>query len=96
MTGDFGGLLHEFDNLDQAVGWAERCFREHCRLRIDSAGKEPFMWTLEGVTPSGNTCEWLASGSPLFVMLLARKSVRYLSNFIPAARAEDKQFAAHS
>ena len=44
--GDFGGLVQDFYGLDEALNWAERCFVESYRLRIEHIGGWPRRWTL--------------------------------------------------
>lgn len=85
-TGDFGGLVHEFDDFDQALWWAERCFGENCRLRIDYAGDVAFRWALEVGWERGTPTEWLASGSRIMTLAVAPTTVRYLSNYEPGPR----------
>ena len=85
-TGDFGGLVHEFDDFGQALWWAERCFLENCRLRIDYAGEVACRWALEAGWERGKPNEWLASGSPVMTMALGQTTVRYLSNYSPVTR----------
>jgi hypothetical protein len=80
-TGDFGGLVHEFDDFDHALWWAERCFGENCRLRIDYTNDVAFRWALEAGWERGTPNEWLASGSPVMTLALAPTTVRYFTNY---------------
>lgn len=87
-TGDFGGLVQEFVDLDEGLNWAERVHLEDYRLRIDYAGNQPCQWTLEKILPTGGFVEVFAAGNPVLMAWLRRKSVRYFKNIGHARRAE--------
>lgn len=80
VTGDFGGLVQDFGDVDEALTWAERCRFETHRLRIDYAGNRPYRWALEKVLPNGGYVEILAAGHNLLLGRLLPKSVRYFEN----------------
>lgn len=80
VTGDFGGLVEDFSDLDEALNWAERCHNEEYRLRVEFAGRRPFRWALERMLPNGGLIRIFEVGYPLLLRRLLPRSVRYFEN----------------
>lgn len=80
-----GGLVQDFDTLDEAVTWAARAQQPDRRLRIDYAGRHPVRWTLERLKPDGTIEEELVSGRTYLIASLLHRRTEYLSNAAPDA-----------
>lgn len=80
LRGDFGGLEAEFDELAAALIWVRRAGSPRWRLRIDSIGGRPRMWSLEPCDWPSGTRERLASGHAGIFDRFRRKTRRFLSN----------------
>lgn len=66
----FGGLVQDFDRLEDAMPWVSRALSASHRLRIDFVGSRPVQWTLEELAPDGSAYPVLASGHPGLTDLL--------------------------
>lgn len=75
-----GGLVQDFDTLDEAMTWAQRAQLSDRRLRIDYAGRHPVQWTLERVLADGSTETELASGRPFLIASLLHRRTEYRTN----------------
>lgn len=75
-----GGLVQDFDTLDEATTWAGRAQLPDRRLRIDYAGRHAVQWTLERVSADGAIETELASGRPFLIASLLHRRTEYRSN----------------
>lgn len=78
-----GGLVQDFETLEEALHWAARAQRPDRRLRIDFAGRHPVRWTLEHITPEGTVEAELVSGRPHLIASLFHRRTEYRSNAAP-------------
>ena len=78
-----GGLVQDFDALDEAITWAARAQQPDRRLRIDYAGRHPVRWALERTKPDGTIEEELVCGRSYLIASQRHRRTEYLSNAGP-------------
>jgi hypothetical protein len=62
IVGDFGGLVHDFDDLGSAMAWVKKAMSGSYRLHIVQARGVPREWKLEPATSGADPNDVLACG----------------------------------